>query len=423
MKISRVLLVSLAANLGLLAVFFWRGDPSGVAPSSPAELPPQAERVAKKPEARTGAEGASRPPSSADANVTLRDRLSALGFSRDVVNAAVRRVIEEPRRARERALYAELAKAPWWQRRDTFTTAQDRELRALARAEREETLRVLGPGASVADEQLERYSFVDAEKAAKLVALQRDYAELRREAAEDPKAGRAEIAERLKLLAAEHDRDLAGLLSPEERARFEERESASARNLGYRLEYFDLSDAEYRAVLAAQRDFDEKMSAASPSANNPEATRARSDAMRQMTEDVRAALGAERYAQFLQAQRPEYRALVELQRRFDVPPAAFQQAARVHLDISAEATRIADDSTLAREQKQALLIALAPRATEGMRAALGPALAESYLSATRNSWIDVLARGSAYSASPNGSTGTRSFGPPPPQQPAPAPKT
>lgn len=421
MKTRHVFLIgSLVAN-GALAVLLWRGMAAG-GTGSPSRPELQRESPSKSPivhQAPARPESAS-PLQAADPHIALRDRLSALGFSRDVVNAVVRGVIEEPRRARERALYAELAKAPWWHSRQSFTSAEDRELRALMRTEREEILRVLGPGGYAADEQLERYSYLDPEKAAKLVALQRDYAELRREAADDTKAGRTEMAERLKLLAAEHDRDIAALLTPEERARFDARESSSARTLGYRFEFFDATEAEYGAVLTAQRTFDEKMAGLSPSSANPDASRARGEAMRQMGDDVLKALGAERYAQFIQAQRPEYRALVELQRRYDVPAAAFQQAARVHLDISTEVTRIAEDSTLGGEQKQAQLAALAPRATAGIRAALGPALAETYLAATRASWIDVLGRGSAYTASANGSTGTRTFGPP---RPAIAPKT
>lgn len=415
-----VLALSLAAN-GALAWRYFSAAPKP-APEASSPLVPQAAASASASAARAKTEASAQKNSESPAGdfSALRDRLTALGFPLQVVRAVVRNAIEEPRRVRLRELYAEQARQPWWQGQQLFSREQDREIRELTRREREEILRVLGPEGYVADEQLERYSFLPAEKAARLAVLQRDYAELRREASTDLNASRAELADRLKLLTAEHDRDVAALLTPEERARFDERESPAARSLSFRLEYFDANDAEYRAVLAAQRAFDER-APSTLSATSPEGGAARTDANRRMVDELKASLGEERYAQFIQAQRPEYRALVELQRRFDIPPAAFQQAARVHLDISAEAARIADDTATDATQKRALLTPLADRAIAGIRSALGPQLGDAYIAASRSTWIDVVARGGAYSASPNGSTGTRNFGPSPDRPVAPPP--
>jgi hypothetical protein len=132
------------------------------------------------------------------------DRLLALGLPRDVVRAVVRAAIEEPRLAREREFHAKAAALPWWRgglASQDFTREQQHELNALRKAEHEELARVLGPEGSVPVADLERYDFLGAEKAAKLATLERDYADLRREAAEG--AVGPERDERTRLLKAE----------------------------------------------------------------------------------------------------------------------------------------------------------------------------------------------------------------------------
>ena len=411
--------VSLAANAAL-AWLLWRGE------SPRAAVSPATQRV---PNSFTGEmararNDAARPAAAAKTDAltpeATRDRLKALGFPEDVIRAVVRAMIEEPRLAREREFYAASARQPWWRGAQNFTAEQDRELRALRKTERTEILRLLGPLGYAADEQLERYSFLPAEKAARLAVLQRDYADLRRELADGATAGNAEARERQKTIAAEHESDLAGLLTPTERAQFDERESSSARTLGYRFDYFNATEAEYRAVLALQKAFDET----APRGPSGEADRAFWSGLSQLGTDIAAALGPERFAAYLQAQRSEYRALVDLQRRYDIPQPTFDQVARLHLEVSAESARIGGDEALSNAEKRAALIALSEKATAGVLSTLGPTLGGTYLAGTRSNWIDYLAKGSSYGTQAMGGTSVRSFpdrppvgtsGPPPPK--------
>jgi hypothetical protein len=350
--------------------------------------------------------------------VAQRDRLRALGFGEDVVRRAIRAAMEEPRYARQREFYAQAAQQPWWHGGLVYqdiTKEQQRELSELRKSEREEVMQVLGPTAYLGEASLERFSFLSPEKAERLALLEQDYNDLRRESGQPG----TNAEERQKLLTAEYERDLAALLTPAERALFDERESSTARNVASRFEFFDGTEAEYRAVLALQKAFDDQFAGTSMS----DSMQARGAAMAKLTQDLRETLGLDRYEQFLQAQRSEYRALLELQRRHALPQPVFAQAARVHAEISRETTRIADDTTLTNAQKRAALIELSGKATAGIQSALGSPLAETFIAATRASWIDVLARGGAYAAQPTGGSSTRMFNDRPPAPPPAPPKS
>lgn len=426
MKPSTLFLsVSLVANL---AGGWWLlRDQSSRAPAPAVVGQPTAATVAASADqslpGKTSVVEAPKAPLTLEA---YRDQLLAAGLPPEVVRAAIRALIEEPRLARQREIYAVTARQPWWQGGIVYqnvTPEQNAELQELRKAERAEILRVLGPAGLVADADRERYAYLSADKAEKLALLERETTERRRG---EPGLPAAELQERQRQATADYERELAEILTPEERALLAERESNTARTLGNRFEFFAATDQEYRQLYDLQKAFDEKFSGSLTASIGTEASRARSDAMQQLSADIQAAFTPERYAAYLQSQRPEYRALLELQRRFSVPQAAFDQAARVHASVSAEAQRIADDSALSREDKRASLIDLAERARNGMRSALGQELGNTFITATSSNWIDLLERGSVYAAQPTGGMSTRNVAggqPVPPPPPAPPPKS
>ena len=344
-----------------------------------------------------------------------RDRLLELGFPPDVVRAVIRATIEEPRMARQRKFYADAAAKPWWQRSadgQDLTREQQREVNQLIKAEREEISRVLGVEATVSEGDLERFGFLGTDKAIRLASLERDYSELRQEAFDSgaPTQQRA-------LLDEEYKRDVAALLTPEEKARFDERESSTARNLGYRFEYFPGTEAEYKAFFGLQKAFDDAFPAST--LRDSDKAKLRGPAQQELNKNIKSALGPDRYDAFLAAQRPEYRALVDLQRRFDVPQQAFDQISRLQIEITRTGAQIAADESMERDSKKRALADLANRARNEVNSALGPALGGKYLAATSSSWVDLLSAGKVYGAQPTGGTFTSEVAPErPPPKPA-----
>ena len=335
------------------------------------------------------------PIASSDANLALRDRLRALGFSEHEVRAAVRARVEAPRLARQRALQTESANLPWW--RVALPSAdpvqENRELRELRKAERAELVRIFDPAGAVTRQEVELYAFLPEEKAARLAALERDYRELRREIPTGPAAPqtRAESAEREKLINAEYERDMAALLTPEERLEVERHTSFAAYTVADRARYFPATEQEYARLLELTKAHREASNMDGPPV--PGNFQSRLEASKKHTEAVIALLGPERYQQWERASHDDYRALVALQRRFSPPPATAAALAALPREVGEEGMIIARDRSKKEEQQIAALHDLAARTREKIRALLGPDLGGAYNEAAARGWLDQLDRG------------------------------
>lgn len=408
-----LLALSLAAN-GVIGWWVFRATPSATATAIASSPAPAATTISSATQARgSSTAGASAAATAAEIAqlepvaryAVYRDQLFAAGIAPDVVAAVIRVCMEVPRMNRTRQLYEGAAAGlPWWQRPPTpaLPPAQIRELLEMAKTERADILKVLGPDAYFTDHDTERYAtFLSTDKAQRLARLEFDYSEMARNLTQDP--GAPVSAERRQALAAEREKDIAALLTPEEFATWEATNSPTARSLSYQFAYFDGTPEEYQKLFAVQRAFDSKYSNAAAIVTLPVAEVAA--ARRQFTADMDAVLPPERRAQYLQSIRSEYRALLELQQRYQVPQPAFDQVAQLHLRVSAEAQRIGEDTTMNAEQKKTALTDLANQAKTGVRTALGPELGGTYLTATTKTWIDLLEAGNVYSTHMNGSTG------------------
>lgn len=406
--LSSLLAVSLAANLAGAWWLFGRAQGRPTASTLPAA-------VAAGIPGHAPASPAPATAAAADYRV-LHDRLLAAGFPPEVVQAAIRGALQEPRLARQRQFTAGAASQPWWQGGLVYqdiTPEQTRELRELLQAQRAEIERVLGPSAFYTEGERERFDFLPADKAEQLARLERNHQQRRRDVPTD----RGDRQARLRELDAEHAGAVAALLTREEQAQLEERDSTTAQTIASRFEFFAGTEEEYRRVFALQKAYADRYTPSGGTVT-PVPPQARVQAMQQLARDIEASFTPERYAAFLQSQRPEYRALVELQRRHPVPQAAFDQVARLHAEVGAEGLRIADGAALSREQKHAALTALSSRARQGVQAALGAELGATFIGATRSSWLDPLERGNIFVTQPTGGYGTRHVGGAAPAPPA-----
>ena len=401
-----LLLVSLAADV-VLAWFVVRDRTSPAAISFASRVSTSV-ALEKNPPASLRNPGAT---ASADARAAQRDRLSALGFSEEAVRAAIRAGLEAPRLARQRVYLAQAANAtPWWQGgivAQNFTREQVRELRGLRRAEHDELVRLFGPTGAVTAAEAEAFAFLPLEKASRLAALEHDYAALRREATEGGPGNLApaDATERIKLLGEERDRDVAALLSPEERTELELRQSVTGRNLASRFEYFDSTDAETRAIYALQKAWDDQYRPTGFSSLASQDRAARDEATKKLDADIRAALGTEPFADWQRSSgRLDFRALVDLQRRFNLPQGTFDTVVQIPTQLSAASLRVVDNPVLSVAEKKVALIKLAADTRAQVRTVLGADLGDAYLAASGRMWVDHLDRGMAYEQTPGGTS-------------------
>lgn len=408
MKFPVVLLLgSLAANAALLVLLGGRGAADGAAaPLASAATSDRATSPRKTDSAiPVGREFLTLSPEQ------LRERLRALDLPANVVAWIVQARISERLEARTRELVAEAMKtAPAWRfaklttsRLEFLSAAQRKELRELEVEARDLTLRLLGP--AYADPQgriAAKYAFLPPEKAVLLDALDSDYENMR--AAQRDDARYLQLPsdkEREKFLRTEQDRDLAGLLTPAEREAYELRASPVALNTEFRsrIAALNATEAEYRALFALQKTLEERAAAglADPSprpaiagANMISLART---AREPSDEQVRAAIGDARLADWQLARQPYYQGLAQLGQAQNIPPATTRQLGTAINAAMENSWRVSDDSALTPAQKRAALADLAGNLRTQLVTALGEGPANGFLRSQR--WFEQLNTGTA----------------------------
>ncbi len=361
----------------------------------------------------------------------LRDELRAAGVEEELVRAIVGARLWKNYEARHRALQPRHdPDRPWWKNdEDGQWGGQTREQREMARALREEQRaemeRLLGkdPRAAEANSWLARqYGFLPAGKREELQRLEQDYNELTNDLRREFRGFTLPSdIEKMRFLAEEKRRDLEALLSPAELEAFELRQSRTAQNLRWRMTQMDASEAEFRAIFELQRDFDDRFNEHDQFGNRlrtlgPDDWRARSEAEKAMREQIRAALGPERFADYVRSQDSDFQQLRNATRRFELPPDTPQRVFALRDEVPRRATAIADDPALSTEQKREALNRLAQEARAQVRGALGADVAEAFFKNNGMQWIGQLEQGTIITFDESGGTTRRRV-----DQPAPRP--
>lgn len=394
--IPTLLAVSLAANLGLVALYFSRPSP-----------PTGREQPRPSPSAKSRGE----------ADSARRDALQAAIVSGDV--AALEAAGMSPQAARElllgRALFrtferiraaraAQPADDRWW-RPSRANHPGVRELQLQNRREITDALVAafgddlgLFPGSDATA----HLSFLPPEKRDALRRITQDYDEMMAKFSAGGGIPLPSDRERMKLLREERDRDIAALLTPAEREAYEMRTSPTAQNVRARYGDGIESAEDFRKIYALQKAFDEKFSMDLGRRVSAETMRERSEAQRQLQEGIRAALGEEKYAALRRASDPDLRTVDSLVARLNLPPVTAERVAASRETFAAESQRINANTALNPQQRRAQIQELGGRARAELTGTLGAEAAEAY--AQHSPWLSMLQTGIAFTTSPTANT-------------------
>ncbi len=372
-----LLAASLLANVAFVAVAVTRS------PSPPARAEPSA-RTATAPA-----------PDPLRAALAAGDTtaLEAAG----VPNQVVRELMLGRRLARI-ADQARAAQAPsahdakWWR-----TRGGPRDSQLAARRELGATLGLdLGGGDAA------QLSFLPAAKRDQLRKILEDYEDLFTQFS----ASGIQLPsdrERLRLLRAERERDIAALLSPEEKLAYDLRTSPSA--AAVRSRYGDAieTEAEFQSIYALQKAFDEKFPREAFTGRiSPDQLAARAAAERQLDADLRAAVGDDRYAALRRAADTDARNLDGLASRLQLPAATTDTVLALRESLATESQRINADTSVSFPERRSQIQALGAQAKNEVTRALGAEAGAAY--AQSSPWISQLSSGMAYSTKPTAST-------------------
>lgn len=403
MKLSPLLLVaSIAGNAALVALVVTH-SPSGSESSS-------ATRGARGTAAVAGTSGSSR-----NATTTATDRsgktdaklwsklsagdyaataarLRAEGFPPNLVRAIVRSQIAESFSERRKALNPQKTDLPFWQPEPPMDPKVQKELRELGREERELVKQVLGNDRPDESDPMyaaylrRQYGDLPREKIDQLTKVQQDYNELRNEIFTALSAGGGPVSiagdtrDKLALLEKEQRKDIQQLLSPKEFEEYELRTSSTANNMRYQLSPFNPSEQEFRTIFALQKAFDDQYrgSQYGPGEQTREQMQQRSEAQKQLTQDIKAALGPERGADYERSIDGNFQQISRITQRLNLPQDAAVSVWNLQKETEQRVAALRQDRSLPPDVRNQQLSTLNAEVTAKVTAALGQSGYDAY---------------------------------------------
>jgi len=417
-----ILIFSIAANaLWLLAAasgYFSFRKPSGANTSARAPTSTLSPATAKEIAAML----------STNDLAALRDQLRALGLPEDLTRSILEERIASGATAIVKKAAEKARQHPYW-RWEGFVSytnlnmEQARELADFGKEQQKQLKQLFGDAPESIYLRL-NYPFLSADKAARLAEVQSDYGDLQMRVIQEMSGFRMPDDEaKARLLAEEQQRDIQALLTPEEQAENNLRNSPTAQTVQFRLSGLDATEDEYKTLYALQSAFDEKypdsegdmrLALRISGIYTLTGADARAQAQKELDAQIKSALGDERYAQYQRAQRNDYRTLQAAAQRFNLAPETVAQTYQVRETAASEAARISGDASLDANQKTQAYAALADQATDQIRASLGDEIGDAYIN-NALSWLKQLPQGGTVRVSEDGGNVYVS---PPPRAPA-----
>jgi hypothetical protein len=420
MKLLPILLgVSLAANAALVVVQLGR---------SPARAAAEVRAESGGAEAGAVSDAAPRTTATGEAKAlavalnrgepeALRDELRAAGVDEEFIRMIVGARAWKRREVRMRELHLEGRSDEWWKQEDWSSPrhrAQREEIKALQAEVKAEVERLLGPDPDPVRSNpwlARQYGYLPAAKREAVMKITQDYQELQMDLNNEANGFRVPgDREKQRFLEEEKRRDLAAILSPEELEAFELRNSNTAGQLRWQMTKMNATEEEYRKIFAIRSAFDEA-NALDPFTSRqmtPQDWERRNAAEKGMREQIRSAIGEERYKEYVRSQNHEYQQLQGAVVRFGLAADAPARVFDLRDHVSAEGTRIADDKELGPEQKGEALKRLAAEGRQRLESLLGPEVAAAFKANTGSRWLDELEKGMVYTFDENGGTNGRS---------------
>ncbi len=309
---------------------------------------------------------------------------------RDIIVADVNKLYA----ARERALVGGTNKFEFWKKQrpalDEARLAQKRELLAEKRAVLKELLGADAPAAesgavSQSEARKEQVlGFLPREKQDQVAEL-RESCSMKVQALMAGKArpDKSDL-ERIQALESELRENVAQRLTPQEMEDLELRASGTANYLRATLGDFEMTEEEFCAVFKLRKGLDEQYGYTSH--EDPRKVAAEVAVEQQ----VKAALGDDRYAQYTRERNWSTSTLRNVARDFNIPKETAVQVFDLKGPAQEAATRIRMDSSLAPAQRQEALLGLQQATVEGIARAIGADAAQAY--AREGSWIRALSR-------------------------------
>jgi hypothetical protein len=393
MKLSSLLLTgSVAANAALLALLL-RGSFVGGSERPISATPALTAPAAAAAPSETTPDPGTWSNLAGDDLTAQRERMRAAGFPEPVVRAILAARISEKFAAQRRALSPNQGDVEFW-KVPTPDPAKQAALRALNLEQQKELKDLLGVNPRLEDPAYlatlrRQFGDLPDEKIALLSQLQESYNE-KRNAIYGNGVTLPEDRQKAADLEKAMQAEFASVLTPAEYEAYLLRSSNTASQLRSELTAFNPTEEEYKTIFRLQKPFDDQYrNLVGPLSQ--EQQQARAAAQKQVQDDIKAALGDARYAEYQRGKDSSYRLTTQLVARLELPPETANQVYAVQQDIQQRAAVIRQDRALNPADRTAQLATLASEAETRISGSLGAQGFAAYRdNNTTSSWLRNL---------------------------------
>jgi len=334
--------------------------------------------------------------------------LRAAGFPPKTIRAVIAALLDEQYAERRRKIIGDQQVPPYWKAgsmMSSYTSGKMSELRTLDREKQDALAQLLGADAMVSETERyfmqRQYGDLAQEKVLALQRIKQDYGELQNQVFSE--SGGILLPwdrEKLEMIKQEQEKDIAALLTPEELQQMNLRSSSTAQQLQYKLAGFDPTEQEYLTLYSLQKQFDDKNN--TPFwLNSVKATQRMAD-QKALDEQIKEALGAERYVQYQQATDSSFKAASRIVASLNLPADNANQVWNLQNDYKKQATAISGASDLTPEQKRQQMVEFGKQTEQQLSTLLTPAGLNAYKQSGGGNWVRTFGTGTPVRMVPAG---------------------
>ncbi len=231
-------------------------------------------------------------------------------------------------------------------------------------------------------ESLERnYNFLSTDKQAQVRAWSEHFDELEQDLYVRSRGWMLdEDLATLRQLQRQRREQLASMLNPEELEEYELRFSDTANNMRSQMTGFRPNEDEFRRIFRLQRAFDEQYDQLYDSDDKGQAARARSQEQAQdkLSAEIQQVLGPQRFAEYQRAQDGDYRALLQLGARLQMPEDVANRVYNMKQAAERVKYQVESNPNLTDDQRLQAVAALARETARSVRTTMGDDVYKTY---------------------------------------------
>ena len=244
-----------------------------------------------------------------------------------------------------------------------------------------------------AESQERSYSFLSPDKQAQVRAMSEQFDELEQDLYVQSRGWMLDgDLEDLRKLQRQRREALASLLSAEELEEYELRFSDTSNNMRSQMTGFQPNEEEFRRIFRLQRTFDQDFEQAYD-VRNEDAQAAKAQAQERaqdaLTSEIQKVLGPERFAQYQRAQDSDYRSLLQLGERLEMPVEVANKVYSMKQVAERMKYQVESNPNLTDEQRAQAIAVLAKETARSVQSSMGDQFYKAY-QANGGQWLGSL---------------------------------